>query len=250
MIDYSKVLSYFSGKSLEKATVALKLLLASEEQGSWVKGASRSVPAALGKSNVIKKTAKEWLDNRRFSSVPAVSRVYYAIAFGDLKNLNLINAFDYETFPQVVKDYIETFTPVAQLIERLDSTKPLPTVTYLGLSPTVTAELERQKAVKVEMCPIEWVRVENVDDKGRKTWHFKGILRWPSNIQHNTGKYDFSDAGNNQCNACGHAIKNPFNWVPLILTDKDGNLKSLWVGRDCARNLFGIDVKGDIDIRL
>lgn len=37
------------------------------------------------------------------------------------------------------------------------------------------------------------------------------------------------------------------NWVPL-LGELAGSNRSLWVGRDCARTLFGIKVTGEMHV--
>lgn len=47
MINNEAVLSWFTGKAKEKATLALTQLAASIEQGYWIPKASRSVRAAL-----------------------------------------------------------------------------------------------------------------------------------------------------------------------------------------------------------
>jgi hypothetical protein len=59
---------------------------------------------------------------------------------------------------------------------------------------------------------------------------------------------DWSAAGNEQCQACGHAIKSG-RFVPLVLDGKNG-LCSLWVGRDCAERFFGCKVTGESNGQL
>jgi len=53
-----KILHWFTGKSREKAELALELLVESEKLGYWLPKASRSVRAALGKHNVATKFAR------------------------------------------------------------------------------------------------------------------------------------------------------------------------------------------------
>lgn len=55
-----------------------------------------------------------------------------------------------------------------------------------------------------------------------------------------------TSASRHQCQACGHAIKNVFNWVPLVVDSAAGVPHAMWVGKDCAQTLFGVTVKGEL----
>ena len=71
---------------------------------------------------------------------------------------------------------------------------------------------------------------------------------WPDGTKHCANRFakvGRSRSGNAQCHACGHAIKSAYNWVPLTLTHESGELHSFWVGRDCAKKLFGVEMKGE-----
>jgi hypothetical protein len=70
------------------------------------------------------------------------------------------------------------------------------------------------------------------------------IVDWPDGTLHNKSHFNYS-ANNQQCQACGHAIQNPFNWVPILAFNTTKVPHSLWVGRDCASKLFGCKVEGD-----
>jgi hypothetical protein len=243
-INVAAIKTWYTGKALEKATAALELLLKSEEQGFWVKGASRSVPAALGKSGRGKKVAKtlnyswEQLHNKPLS----VS--YYALNYGDIlrySHLTLQEAL--QGLPDEALMHYFDFQPVAALMAKLNATKAPPVFTTMNASPTVSAELKRQDAVNVEVCPMRWEeRTKEVN--GKTVFYTVGILLWPKGTRHGTSRYGHDG----QCHACGHAIRNSFNWVPLILTTATGDKKSLWVGRDCAKTLFGVDMAGDLEL--
>jgi hypothetical protein len=137
---------------------------------------------------------------------------------------------------------------ITSLMDRWDGTRPGVTFTHLGVSPTVTATLQGLEAVKVTVCPMEYKQVEEVNPETGKVV-YKTIVRllWPEGTVHGASRYHATN-NNFQCQACGHAIKNAFNWVPLILWDTANKPKSLWVGRDCARNLFNIEMTGDLEI--
>ena len=94
--------------------------------------------------------------------------------------------------------------------------------------------------------PIEWRVVERRTKDGKPFLVKIGFIAWPRGTVHNASRYAGTDR-NVQCQACGHAIRNPWNWVPLLLDNDEGIPYSLWVGRDCAETLFGVRVKGDLE---
>lgn len=72
-----------------------------------------------------------------------------------------------------------------------------------------------------------------------------GQLKWPEGTKFNATGY-CRTANNHQCQACGHAIKNAFNWVLLVVDSAAGVPHAMWVGKDCAQTLFGVAVKGEL----
>ena len=243
----NQILPYFSGKSLENAKVAVELLKASEAQGSWVPKASQKVRAALGKANVAKKTLLKLMPAHTYKSPKDETALYYALTYGSLGNLLLVD-FTTSNLPVPVLQYVRDFQPVAALLKKLDDTRPKPVFTALGVSPTVTATLTRLnlKPETVRICPIEWYEVEvQVNGKPQRQWRAK--LLWPVGAVHGASKFH-ATANNQQCQACGHAIRNAYNWVPLLLDGADGKTYSLWVGKDCSKKLFGIEVKGELEL--
>jgi hypothetical protein len=73
-----------------------------------------------------------------------------------------------------------------------------------------------------------------------------GRVVWPEGTEHACSRFAASGS-QNQCHACGHAIRNAFNWVPLVVENAEGVPHALWVGRDCAENLFGIKATGELE---
>jgi hypothetical protein len=243
--QFEAVLRWFSGSSLVKAKEALELVDASVEQGSWIPGASRKAWAAM-KPNVAKKTIKV---DSGYKASKADSAIHFAIAygsFGGVAGLTLQDATR-ELNDDALEFYID-FQPLVDAMRKLDATRPVPTFTTMNASPTVSAELKRQGAVQVEVCPIRYEERSKTDEKGNVTYFMVAILEWPEGTKHNTSRYAYGTATNNQCHACGHAIKRMFNWVPLVLTTEAGEKRSLWVGRDCAKTLFGVDMAGDLEL--
>lgn len=255
-LNHAAVLAFFTGKSLENATRALALLEESMAHGSWTKGSKVKVHAALSKSNLAAKVAKpfsdlsfgfEYNDPRR----KALQGVYFTLAHGrfdgaklDVSSLESESA--YADLLATFRAYVAAFAPVAAALAKLDASRPVPVITAIGASPTVTATLQSLEAVKVDVCPMEFFQVERINAKTKKVEFVTVVkLLWPEGTLHGSSRWQHQD---DQCEACGHRISNPYNWVPLVLNATDGTPKSLWVGRDCASTLFGVELTGDLEI--
>lgn len=154
------------------------------------------------------------------------------------------------------RQWAEDFAPIAELDRLLDSRRAKPEYVCKTLSPTVLANVG--KALQIDLTSVavppmkgKWIKV-NRPIKGQpgkfeeiQIYHIE--ILWPEGTKHCTSKFSHgSRAGNSQCEACGHAIRNGYNWVPLLATTPKGPV-SLWVGRDCASKLFGCDVTGDAE---
>lgn len=248
-MDFQKILEWYSGKERERAEESLKILAECEAQGFWAPHASRKVRAALTKIKRARDIAKDFR-----GSLPW--EVVFWLSFGDIDR---IQKFDFESgiakagsplerhALERAREFAQDLAPVAAVMKDLDSTRPKPTFTYLGVSPTITATLEsmRVRPETIQFAPHEWRKGDFVDEKGvRRTVHYC-ILVWPNGTLHDQSRF-VETVNNQQCQACGHAIKRRSNWIPLLGYGTDGVPRSLWVGRDCAERLFGIKVKGDI----
>lgn len=275
-IDRAAVLGWFTGKAREKASSALDAVEACLVQGYWVKGVSRRVRASLNKAGVASRLGRDnegWLDrlgvpagelafdakyrelreigwNIRsylcYNAYEALARVDFAKAINAITASGLNTTKDAEKVLVIesARRYAADFAPVAAALAQLDSTRPPPVVTELGASPTVTATLARLGAAKATICQIKWEKVARADGKG---WYYVGTLLWPEGTVHGASRYNGTNQ-NDQCEACGHAIRNIYNWVPLVMDGPGQPPKSLWVGRDCAATLFGIKVEGEVEL--
>lgn len=246
------ILGWYTGKSLANATSALQLLKDSEAKGSWIPGASRKVLAALGKANLAKRFAKDELDHG-YQAPKAISVLYYAMYFGDLHGLLKLNYQEaLRELPERAAEFYEDFQPIAQLMAQLDATRPAPSFKAGTPSPTVQATLKAMglsgKLETIRVCPIEWKTIEYLDEKGQRAFKQIGKLLWPKGTVHGKSRYDYSAAENNQCQACGHAIRNAFNWIPLLIDNAEGVPHSMWVGRDCGNTLFGVKMSGELEL--
>jgi hypothetical protein len=264
MLD-TTFLRWFTGKSLVNAQAALNMVEASLAHGSWLPGSSRKVRAALTKANVATKLGKTNEKALERIGVPEGAPHYslnksgweiafmlrFGVARRDItEHLRLAydaTTGDNDALRNVIvqaKRFSEDIAEVWAAVGRLDATRPVPVFTNLGLSPTVTATVTTLGATSFTVCPMEYKTVEGIDAKtGRTVYKTVVILHWPEGTRHRTSKYANRTSC---CEACGHRISNPYNWVPLVLETAHVP-RSLWVGRDCARNLFNVEVDGDLE---
>lgn len=265
-----EILKWFSGRARANAEAALDLLAESEASGAWFSGAKRKVEAALTKSNVAEKLGKQWdaelsgLGNYKLPESRRGFRVVMLLRYGQWRAANthpidfdflvglaqgLPSGLDLVEVVQTARQYQLDFAPLAELMDELDIRRPIPEITYLGASPTVTQTLAALGLVvcvdTVRVCPIEWHEVRRQGAGGKLEIVHVGVLKWPPGTVHEASRY----AGDSEhCHACGHAIRNPSNWVPLVIDNDEGVPFSLWVGRDCAETLCGIKIKGEMEL--
>lgn len=258
------------------------MLAEAESLGYWPPRYSMKVTALLNKMNVAKKFAKandrnyndrrdgvvltglldDVMDNREewYNAKLRGSAYTHAMFFGSVSHAPdlLAKSADLAKFAvndaeraavATATDWATTVAPVALAIEKLDATKPKPTVRFMKtLSALVLGNVGKAMGLdltSLKVPDMEWVEVEKVDAKGKPYWTWDVNILWPEGTTHNASKFAYGSC----CHACGHRIFNPYNWVPLVAESPDGP-KSLWVGSDCAKNLFGCEVKtGETSLR-
>lgn len=149
------------------------------------------------------------------------------------------------------EQFAADMAPLAQAMDQLDITRPKPVFTSLGVSGTITdtftdarLDLDLSKIYYPEMVMKQ---VERINAKGEKYIAWVCMIIWPEGVVHGRSRFVGTERNFDKCHSCGHAIKNPFNWVPVLINNKAGVPHSFWVGRDCAKTVFGIDVTGDLE---
>lgn len=256
---------WFARKALDRARSAVELLEASEADGGWRPGAARKVRAALSPS-------KSWLtkslaDRLRVSCLDYVIESVLRYGGANVRAYDRALADVAKAMTQVpasagsvdwvtVRQALYYFRTLTARMDKLDRTRPRPVFTPIGVSPTVTATLEAAgiwgsfSLSSIRPCPITWHEVESVDAEGRRTTRWVGRLEWPAGTRF-ASRFAGRSAGRSgglPCHACGHAIYNPFNWVPVVIDDAQKRPVGLWVGRDCAHNIFGIKTTGKVEL--
>jgi hypothetical protein len=266
-------LNWYSGKSAEKLQALMPGFLTSVEQGYWEPGLSRSFRSALTKHNVATKAVRPLRREMERLGTPAGASEYdeqyrrvarmgwdaatvmiYGPALTQMAGLDL-DAMDAAASDKLkplmaqVRRYVADFTPVMEAVRRLDATRPAPVFTSLGISPTVTATLGAAwlnlNLATIRPCPYHIEVRESTDSKGKAVFEAVMVLDFPANTVHDASRF----ASAQHCHACGHRISNCFNWVCILANDDNGQTYSMWVGRDCAKSIFGIDVKGECEYK-
>lgn len=266
-MSFDNLLEWFSGKSREAlVTFTIPALVESAEQGCWKKGVAVKVRAALNKQNVAAKWARaagntlqvdykhplyEGIMNMRHGAYGRAPRMLTTEA------LNKLHSVPYfftkkkgtsQNVGKVIERWARANAEVAELVDLLDARRPKPVIVMKTLSPTVAANISTHIGIDVSTIQYppshgEWVEREY---KGKKCRVYEIIIDWPKDTQHNKSRF-FQSGKHMQCQACGHAIQNPYNWVPILAYGHGAKPApcSLWVGRDCAEKLFGCEVEGD-----
>jgi hypothetical protein len=251
--DYTAILRWYRNKAAKViADYVIPTLKRCEADGLWGKGESRKVKAALNKTH------------REVTQLAAVGArelypsgfAYIDVEFGRFENAPKyvdsarVAAVGYDPQTSIRGQFAawcETFAPIAELVARLDAERPKPAYVFAAVSPTVFANVAQAMGVQfstVRQPEIvhEKVTIE-IGGKSVTMWMARAI--WPEGTRHNVSRFSWgSRAGNDQCQACGHAIRNGRNWVPLLVDTAEGPA-SLWVGKDCAETCFGAKIVGD-----
>lgn len=263
-VNFEPILEWYSGKGHDTIVArTIPMLVQAEQLGYWPKGVSRTVRATLNKQNVAKRWAhavEKKFGEHLFGSFHLrhdhpLYDAHYCLTFGLveraprlLRELRTPQRFlgAEQPYAQDAMRWAEAFAPIAELMTLLDSRRPKATVVMKTLSPTVAKNVGEHIGLDVatiQTPPMhgEWVEFVH---KGRKISVIEIVVDWPEETRHNASRFHHS-GNHEQCQACGHAIKDPFNWVPLLAYDAHQVPHSLWVGRDCASKLFGCEVEGD-----
>jgi hypothetical protein len=251
-IDRAAVLRWFgAGRASQNAAHALDMIAKSAAAGYWLPKVSRPAHAALNKQAAAIKIGRQYRDwkspeykivgEMMYGSYGAVDRT-----IADIKEHGA--AADAEVVRQA-REWVAAMAPLAALIKALDARRPAPVVVLGTLSRTVLDNLGRSLQVELDSVAsperrLVWVKVPDPRNPGQTIEVAEIEILWPEGTRHSTSRFAHGTAHNDQCHACGHAIRNGFNWVPLVATTPRGPV-SLWVGRDCAKKLFGCDVTGE-----
>jgi hypothetical protein len=270
-VSFEGISEWFTGKAAEKAKWAVDQINASLAEGEWLPGVSRTVKAALDKINAkAQKIAKmadqldkglpyasvKYPDLNEAGAIPGLKEVYQSIywllKYGHGKDIDLDLLAQHAHSPEAqevlaaARRALAGRQPIVAAVKFLDAQRPKPVFVFKTLSPT-GAKLLLDAGYKPDTAVLPIFRYYR-DEDGKPEME----IIWPEGTKHGQNRFakvGCSRSGNMQCHACGHAIKNASNWVPLAITTEKGEIHSFWVGRDCAKKLFGVDMKGEAKYR-
>lgn len=230
--------------------------------GGWTKGSSQKRSIGMQRPNVEVQretrpnhetaTSADYDFAREHNKILRELEMY--INYGRLMNDTLENRLQYVNLKkhsvEFVKAYAALYVEHVDACRELDLMRPLPVVTKIGVSPTVTKTFTEMNLnldlASIKLAEIAFRLVPWLDNKGNKAYKENGDLlmtreyyvKWSKGIKH--GQSRFSAVRKHQCEACGHGIPSG-NFVAVEAFDKNlNNQISLWVGCDCAKNIFGI----------
>jgi hypothetical protein len=263
-VSFEGIGEWFTGKAAEKAKWAVDQINASLAEGEWLPGVSRTVKAALDKINAkAQKIAKmadqlekdlpyasdKYPDLNAPGAIPGLKEVYRSIywllKYGSGKDIDLNLLAQHANSPEskevlaAARRALAGRQPIVEAIAFLDAQRPKPVFVFKTLSPT-GAKLLLDAGYKPDTAQLPIFRYYR-DEDGNPEME----IIWPEGTKHGKSRFKHGTKHNFQCHACGHAIKNALNWVPLHITTETGEIHSFWVGRDCAKKLFGVEMKGD-----
>lgn len=156
---------------------------------------------------------------------------------------------------ELIHAWAELIEEVDQIFEVLDNARPVPKITAIGLSPKVTMTLKecnldldlpsiRPAKLEARTRQLQkWNKIAKAMElifakDGKPVMETYYIVVWTPGILHNQSRFKSG------CQACGKWIPSG-RYVPVEARDKkSGNLISMWLGCDCARNIFGIKDEG------
>lgn len=255
----------FTGKRLAKLDASLAVLQESLEQGAWVPRGS--VKANAGFYQGLKHVRYRQTDYQgsKAAAEKDAWHLHMTLCFGYpfqgkslARGLELLR-LDLEAGPKLRKISDDVIVAWAALclvkslaIADLDQARPKPVLTPIGLSPKVTKTLTEMN-LEIDLPSIRPATLERRqrprrDAKGQVMKLCNGeimmesyyVVVWSPGIRH--GESRFATGGG--CEACGKYIPSG-RFVPIEAKDKrSGSLISLWLGCDCARNIFGIKDDG------
>jgi hypothetical protein len=262
------------GKRRETFLASIQVLNAAIENGAWLPKAGHA-QAMKGINRLT--TSRESLrsidphrDGGRDRPPGTNHDLYMLIAFGTPLNAEHIAAHN-EMYPHsastpwtadgkilpvagltagLVESWNELCTQVARACKALDAARPKPVVTAVGLSPKVTATLQECNLdldlPTIKPAKISFYEKHARDDAGElKFLNGKPVMErvyyvdWTAGIKHNRSRF----ASGSGCHACGKSIPSG-RFVPVEAQCKNLGLVALWLGCDCARNIFGVKDAG------
>jgi hypothetical protein len=253
-----KIRKVFKGARLAKFNDSITVINQSLEQGSWVKRGS-----VKGQSGFYQGVGVRLEDGPKFNDKFSESEfkkyqesqnlrndLSMSLSFGRAPRHDVQKLIKILPAPILKKFGVEFFEAWLELCKEkqqadtfLNSARPKPQITAIGLSPKVTKTLTEMNLdldlASITPAEIDFVEEEVLNPITKKMEKEKVyFVKWSKGIVH--GQSRFAHSGTRICHACGKPIPSG-RFVPIEAKDKKLNKRiALWIGVDCSRNIFGI----------
>lgn len=239
------------GKKLEKLLASVAAINDSLEAGGWLKGLARSANSGFYQGSGIRvDEAGESYKNK------ALSELKFSLHYGHpVKDVEAaLKEVKVEELKKQSLEFVRAWMMLCNqkdlAIKELDSSRPLPVITKVGLSPKVTKTLTEMNLdidlSSIEMAEVDFELVDKLDKDGNVVYDKKTgkvlkekyyFVKWSEGVRLGQSRFY---AGFSECEACGKNIPSK-RFVPIEAVDKKSKSKvGLWLGCDCAKNIFGV----------
>jgi len=244
---------FLKGAKLAKFEESVRIWDASVAQGSWTKRgyatANSAFYAGLLTLAQVRKLSG-WL--------PYPCEQEMCIRYGSGYTGDFSNVRGVESVRGLTLEIMQAWAFLCELksneFHALNNARPRPVVTPIGASPRVTATL-KECNLDVDLGTIKPAEIESFETqarnkKGELVFDKNGApvmttayrVKWSKGINLNVSRF----GGACHCEVCGKFIPSR-TFVAMEMTDRKAGherLIGMWVGRDCAKTLLGVDDVG------
>lgn len=248
----ASVRSFLKGSKLVKFDESVRVWEASLAQGSWIKRGHASADSAfygglLTRAQRVKLGG--WL---------AGGQQERCISYGYGFDGDFVNVTGVENVKGLSLEVLRAWGFLCVLksseFEALKLARPRPVITPIGASPRVTATLKECNLnvdlATIKPAEIEAFKVQLRNKKHELVFDRDGSpvlvtayrVKWSAGIALRVSRFQ----GGQHCELCGKFIPS-CTFVAMEMTDKHTSgdrLIGMWVGRDCASTLLGVEDVG------
>jgi len=248
--------SFLKGAKLAKFNASVDIINQSLAQGAWISRGSVKAGAGFGNGITAHINFKKGYGLDASKAEDDAWELAFCLNYGQAQNADLDidsaisilraaknhkdKAYRLPS-DEVIKTWVALCAEKELACKFLDIARPVPVITEIGLSPKVTKTLKDMN-LDIDLASIRPAKivveyVESFDKYNKPILVAVFRVEWTKGIVH--GQSRFADHGCN-CHACGKYIPSG-QFVPIEAMDnKSGNLVAMWIGRDCASNIFGV----------
>ena len=265
------IIKYNKGKKLENFLTSLDIIQKSLQAGGWLPRGSVSSGKISSIGIKIDQGDRETYypyeegkKTKRTAFSELISNLKYLHPFkGSIEELNeALSQLTPQELKKFPRDYIIALVVFAEELDEarkfLDSGRKPPVITSIGLSPRVTTTLKEMNldldlpSVRLADIKFNLVQKRYADPKsprfgelmfdryGKPVMEKHYYVSWTPNITLGASRFAYGE----KCEACGKTIPSG-KFVAIEAFDKKSHrLVGMWLGQDCAKNIFGIKDEG------